>query len=167
MQELFGIAQSYLLLQLHQKWVTSESWDSVASKIYCRKNHIWDKQQDDTLILNVCNIFLLLHYLNLDHIVSMCGKIDSVTKLLQSRFGKKILLCCGQYHQHFMHGIFVQMFWEQLFCTFTLGLYFFWRKNICAKATLIMLVKWTPGVNFTIILWAHLSQYFCAKKVQT
>ncbi len=50
----------------------------------------------------------------------------------------------GQIHQHFTRGFFVRKFCAQLFWTYILGFYFFWRKNICAKAALRMLVELTP-----------------------
>jgi hypothetical protein len=39
-----------------------------------------------------------------------------------------------QFHQHFTRGFFVQKFCTKLFCTYILGLNFFWPKNIGANA---------------------------------
>ena len=49
-----------------------------------------------------------------------------------------------QFHQHFTSSFFVQKSFEQLFCTYGLGLYFcFWQKETGAKSACKMLVKLT------------------------
>ncbi len=49
----------------------------------------------------------------------------------------------------------------EAFCTYSLTLYFFWQKNIGAKAykaAYKMLVKLTKGINFTHMLSSAFSQ---------
>jgi hypothetical protein len=49
-----------------------------------------------------------------------------------------------QFHQHFTCSFFVQKFWVKLFCAYTLGLNFFWSKNM-RKCAHKMLVKLTTA----------------------
>ncbi len=53
------------------------------------------------------------------------NKANSVVKKVERRI---------QFHQHFTRGFFVRKFCAKLFCTYILGLNFFWRKNIGANA---------------------------------
>jgi hypothetical protein len=55
----------------------------------------------------------------------------------------------AQFHQHFTRGFFVRKFRTKLFLYLDLRFVLFWCKNIGAKAAHNMLVKLTPGLNFT------------------
>ena len=48
-----------------------------------------------------------------------------------------------QIHQHFTSSFFVRKYFMQLLCAYSLGLKFFWQKEIGAKAAHKMLVKLT------------------------
>jgi hypothetical protein len=51
----------------------------------------------------------------------------------------------SQFHQHFTYGFFVLKSCALHISTYTVYLYFFWRKNIGTKTARKMLVKWTIG----------------------
>ena len=70
---------------------------------------------------------------------------------------KKLLVKCwwngktarSQFHQHFMSGFFAQKCFEQLFCSYSLALYFFGKRILVQK----LLVKcWWNGKTCTNIL---------------
>ncbi len=73
-----------------------------------------------------------------------------------------------QYHQHFTRGFFRTKVLCKDFCTYILGLNFFWCKNISTTAALEMLVKLTKGVSITNILRpAFFVRKFCTQLFST
>jgi len=71
---------------------------------------------------------------------------------------------CSQFHQHFAINFFVQKCFAKLFSSYILALNFFWRKNLCTKVVLKMLMKLTPVVNFINFLWAAFAPIFFWQK---
>ena len=76
---------------------------------------------------------------------------------------ERILLTMGQFHQQFMSSFFVRM----LNVTYNLRTKKLQITLLYEKAAHIMLVKLTPGVNFTNILRAAFAPKFIRQKIKT
>ncbi len=68
-----------------------------------------------------------------------------------------------QSHQHFTRNFFIRKFCPKLFCTYILGLNFFWRKNICANALIKCWWNW-PQVSISP---PFNEQLFCSESFTT
>ena len=62
----------------------------------------------------------------------------------------------GQFHQHFTRTFFVRKSFEQLFCTYSVGLYFFGARILAQKLLVNTLIKLTPGHNNIVAVSATL-----------
>jgi hypothetical protein len=72
-----------------------------------------------------------------------------VTSALSASLNALFDFC--QFHQHFTHAFFVQKFCAKHFCTYILGLNFFWRKNIGANALIKCWWNWPQEVRLAKI----------------
>ena len=53
---------------------------------------------------------------------------ENILEIFYAQEDKKSIRC--QFHQHFTSSFFIRKSFEQLFCTYIVGFYFFWRKEI-------------------------------------
>ena len=56
-----------------------------------------------------------------------------------------------QFHQHFMRSFFVQKSFEQLFCTYGLGLYFFGERKLAQKLLVKCWWNWPKDTTLPLI----------------
>ena len=72
-------------------------------------------------------------------------RFDNGTKAFSRIVRMAYSLSRCQFHQHFMSSFFIQKSFEQFFCTYILGLYFFGKRKLAQKLCVTCWWNWLQG----------------------